>query len=145
MKDPKNSTTSDRLACKFRRRIPFHTSSNKRHIKHNNSLTWSPLIPLIEHCLIITYFSYNNQFYEQTSGVAMDSPISPVIINIFEAFWERGPQKNIQKLEVWFHHVDDTLMIWRHDRAELRKFVNFLNNQHPNIHFTVDIEENSPS
>jgi len=41
---------------------------------------FSDLIPLIEHCF--TYFSYNNQFYEQYSGVAMGSPISPVIANI---------------------------------------------------------------
>jgi len=30
-------------------------------------------------------------------------------------------------------------MIWRH---ELRKFLIFFNNQHPNIHFTIDIEAN---
>jgi len=41
--------------------IPFHTNPNKRNTKHNKGLTWSPLsdlIPLIEHCLTTTYFSY---------------------------------------------------------------------------------------
>jgi len=33
-------------------------------------------------------------------------------------------------------------MIWTHGRAELRKFLIFHNNQHPNIRFTMDIEEN---
>jgi len=33
-------------------------------------------------------------------------------------------------------------MIWRHGRTELRKFLIFLNNLHPNIHFTIDIKEN---
>jgi len=36
-KDSKNPTTSHKLACKFRRRIPFHTSSNKR--QHNKDFT----------------------------------------------------------------------------------------------------------
>jgi len=33
-------------------------------------------------------------------------------------------------------------VIWRHGRVKLRKFLIFLNNQHPNIHFTIDIEKN---
>jgi len=49
----------------------------------------SDLIPLIEHCLTTTYFSYNNQFYEQTSEAAMGSPISPVIANIFMEHFEK--------------------------------------------------------
>ncbi|XP_018311528.1 uncharacterized protein [Mycetomoellerius zeteki] len=103
----------------------------------------SDLIPLIEHCLTTTYFSYNNQFYEQTSGAAMGSPISPVIANIFmEHFEKEALGKTPKKPEVWFRYVDDTFVIWRHGRAELRKFLIFLNKQHPNIHFTMDIEEN---
>ncbi|XP_018372103.1 PREDICTED: uncharacterized protein LOC108766985 [Trachymyrmex cornetzi] len=80
----------------------------------------SDLIPLIEHCLTTTYFSYNNQFYEQTSGAAMGSPISPVIANIFmEHFEKETLGKTPKKPEVWFRYVDDTFVIWRHGRAEL--------------------------
>jgi len=46
-----------------------------------------------------------------------------------------------QKTEVWIRYVD-TFVIWRHGRAELCKFLIFLNNQHPNIRFIMDIEEN---
>jgi len=60
----------------------------------------SDLIPLIEYCLI-TYFSYNNQFYEQTSGTAMGSPISPVIANIFmEHFEKEALRKTFKKPEI---------------------------------------------
>ena len=95
----------------------------------------SNLIQLIEH-LTITYFSYNNQFYEQTSGVTMGSSISPIIANTFMEYFEKEAFK---KPEVWFRYVDNTFVIWRHDRAELY-FLFFLNNQ--NIHFIIDIEEN---
>ena len=103
----------------------------------------SDLIPLIEHCLTTTYFSYDNHFYEQTSGAAMGSPISPVIANIFmEHFEKEALRKAPNKPEVWFRYVDDTFVIWRHGRSELRKFLIHLNKQHPNIRFTIDIEEN---
>jgi len=40
-----------------------------------------------------------------------------------------------------FGYINDTFVIWRYGRAELPKFLIFLNNQHPNIHFT-DLKEN---
>ena len=48
---------------------------------------------------------------------------------------EKHPKN--QKFSVYRRHI-----IWRYGRAELRKFLIFLNSQHPNIHFTIDIEEN---
>ena len=70
----------------------------------------------------------------------MGSPISLVITNIFvEHFEKEVLRKTFKKPEVWFHYVDNTFIIWRHSRAE---FLIFLNNQHPNIHFTMDIEKN---
>jgi len=55
-----------------------------------------------------------------------------------EHFEKEAPRKTFKKLEVWFCYVNDTFVIWRHGRAELRKFLIFFNNQHPNIHFTID-------
>ena len=73
----------------------------------------------------------------------MGSPISPVIANIFmEHFEKEALRKAPKKPEVWFRYVDDTFVIWRHGRSELRKFLIHLNKQHPNIRFTIDIEEN---
>jgi len=121
--------------------VPIKDTLDKIKSSHE---VLSSLIPLInnEHCLTATYFSYN-EFYEQTSGAAMGSPISPVIANIFmEHFEKEVLQKTSKKPEIWFHYVDDTFVIWRHDKAELHKFLIFLNNQHPNIRFIMDIEEN---
>jgi len=42
----------------------------------------------------------------------MESPISPVIANIFmEHFEKEAPQKRQKKPEVWFNYVDDTFVI----------------------------------
>jgi len=58
-----------------------------------------------------------------------------------EHFEKEVLQKTSKKPEVWFHYVDDTF-VWRHGWAELRKLLIFINNQHPNIRFTTDIEKN---
>jgi hypothetical protein len=38
---------------------------------------------LVEICLCSTFFSYQGEFYEQINDVAMGSPLSPIIANIF--------------------------------------------------------------
>ncbi|XP_045452128.1 uncharacterized protein LOC123661186 [Melitaea cinxia] len=38
---------------------------------------------LLKHCLTSGYMLWNNQFYKQVDGVAMGSPVSPVVADIF--------------------------------------------------------------
>jgi len=47
----------------------------------------------------------------------MDSPIFPVIANIFMKHFEKETLRKIpEKLEIWFR-LNDTFIIWRHGRA----------------------------
>ncbi|KAG5346220.1 ALF aldolase, partial [Acromyrmex charruanus] len=86
-----------------------------------------------------TDFIQKIRFYEQTLGAAMGSS---VIANIFMKHFEKEVlQKNTQKIRSLVSLcIDDTFVMW--SRAELRKFLIFLNNQHSNIHFTINIEKN---
>jgi hypothetical protein len=46
---------------------------------------------LLHHVLTTSYVSFNSQFYKQINGVAMGSPLSPVITNLYtEDFEERA-------------------------------------------------------
>ena len=47
------------------------------------------IIELLGFCLHNTYFSSQNKFYEQTEGVAMGSPVSPIVANLFMEDFER--------------------------------------------------------
>lgn len=38
---------------------------------------------LTELCLRATYFKYKDQFFEQVDGMAMDSPLSPIVANLY--------------------------------------------------------------
>ena len=35
-----------------------------------------------------TYFSFQNKFYEQVEGVAMGSPFSPIVANLYMEYFE---------------------------------------------------------
>jgi hypothetical protein len=41
------------------------------------------IMGLFRHILTTSYFTFNGQFYGQTDGVAMGSPLSPVIADYY--------------------------------------------------------------
>lgn len=109
-------------------------------IKHSGDFP-AKLFPLLEHCLKSTYFVFEGEFFEQKSGAAMGSPISPIIAKIFMEHFEKEVLHTMaQKPKVWFRYVDDTFVIWPHGKQALTDFLNFLNNRHPNIRFTMEIK-----
>jgi hypothetical protein len=99
-------------------------------------------LALFKHVLTSTYFCYDGQFYEQTDGVAMGSPLSPVIANFFmEHFEEQAIKQATHKPVCWYRYVDDTFVIWPHGQDKLIEFLDYLNGLHHNIKFTMEIEE----
>ncbi|XP_011858751.1 PREDICTED: uncharacterized protein LOC105556278 [Vollenhovia emeryi] len=87
---------------------------------------------------------FQGEFFEQTTGAAMGSPISPIIANIFmEHFENEILKKALLKPSTWFRYVDDTFVIWNHGSETLPQILTFINSQHPNIQFTMEIEQNS--
>ncbi|XP_054853995.1 uncharacterized protein LOC129342319, partial [Eublepharis macularius] len=96
---------------------------------------------LFHHCLTTSYFQWDNEFYEQMDGVAMGSPLSPVIANFYMEHFEKTALESApHKPSVWFRFVDDTFIIWSHGEEELMGFLNHLNNIHLNIQFTMEKE-----
>jgi hypothetical protein len=90
-----------------------------------------------------TFFSYQGEFYEQTSGVAMGSPLSPIVANLFmENFEKRALDSFPLKPLRWKRFVDDTNVLWPHGKEELHNFFQHLNNISEEIKFTMELEEN---
>jgi hypothetical protein len=96
---------------------------------------------LIRHILTTTYFLYDSTFYEQTDGLAMGSPLAPVIADICMEKFEREALRPAKKPAHWYRHVDDTFVVWLHGREALQEFLCHLNNIHNNIRFTMELEE----
>jgi hypothetical protein len=85
---------------------------------------------------------YDGAFYDQNDGVAMGSPLAPVIANYYmEHFEQQAISRAPRKPTHWYRYVDDTFVIWPHGEEELRKFLDHLNSIHHNIKFTMEVEK----
>ncbi|KAJ8916727.1 hypothetical protein NQ315_013931 [Exocentrus adspersus] len=90
------------------------------------------LVKLFQHCLTTTYFKWKGDFYEETDGVAMRSPLTPVVANYFmENFEQQVLDQAPTKPKCWLRYVDDTFVIWPHGRDRLQEFLGHLNSINP--------------
>ena len=87
-------------------------------------------------------FLFNGQFYSQTDGVSMGSPLGPTLANAFmchhEKVWiETCPADFRPKF--YRRYVDDIFVLFEHEE-QLDKFKDFLNGYHPSLKFTSEKE-----
>ena len=57
-------------------------------LKERTVMEVSYIILLLEFCLKNTYFSFQDQFYEQVEGAVMGSPVSPIVANLYMEYLE---------------------------------------------------------
>ncbi|XP_041989067.1 uncharacterized protein LOC121740442 [Aricia agestis] len=100
-------------------------------------------IVLIEHCLDGNYLLFRDQYYLQIDGVAMGSPLAPIIANIWMEHFEylalaTGPCT----VKLWKRYVDDVFCIINGGQQKIEQYVNYLNSIHPEIKFTYEMEKN---
>ena len=90
-----------------------------------------------------THFRFDGKVFDQIDGVAMGSPLAPVLANLFLGHYENLWLKNYQGPSVLFYrrYVDDTFCVFNSEN-EAKLFFDFLNSQHPNIKFTMEKETN---
>jgi hypothetical protein len=94
------------------------------------------VLGLFRHVLTTSYLTFNGQFCGQTDGVAMGSPLSPVIANFYMEDYEKAALEPRR----CFRYVDDTFVIWQHGPDKLKDFLHRLNNIHQSIQFTMEPE-----
>ena len=57
-------------------------------LHQRTTMSTQNILDLLEFCLCNTYFLFQGQYYEQTQGAAMGSPVSPVLANLYMEFFE---------------------------------------------------------
>ena len=72
------------------RKLTDHISQDRLHyfFEHSHEIPKDKLITLLELVLDNCVFSFQNILYKQLQGPAMDSPLSPVIANIYMEYFE---------------------------------------------------------
>ena len=97
---------------------------------------------LLEFATKKSHFVFDGHYYDQIDGVAMGSPLGPVLANIFMCDFEQKWLANVDsRPSIWFRYVDDKFSLFDSE-ATAASFLHFLNTRHPNIKFTMELEEN---
>ena len=72
------SVTIDSAIDIIRRKLELDQELHSR-----TSMSVVQIISLLEFCLKTTYFQFQGRFFEQLHGAAMESPISPIVANLY--------------------------------------------------------------
>ena len=90
-----------------------------------------------------THFLFDGKYYDQTDGVAMGSPLAPILANIFMGTHEQNWLNDYSNSKPLFYrrYVDDIFCIFNNE-TEAKLFYDYINTRHRNIKFTFETEQN---
>ena len=91
-----------------------------------------------------SFFIFHQVMYRQIDGVAMGSPLGPILANAFLCHFEKKwlsecPPDFLPK--VFKRYVDDTFVMFL-CQSHLKDFVNYMNTKYPNTKFISEFEQN---
>ena len=81
--------------------------------------------------------------YDQVDGVAMGSPLAPILANIFMGYHEKEWIRNYNYGGLFYYkrYVNDIFAVFE-TKDHAVSFYNYINRQHRNIKFTMETEKN---
>ena len=118
--------------CNF---FTFVSLINKKILKKKKK---NQLTKLLEIATTNQLFPFNGQLYEQIDGVAMGSPLGPLMANVFLCHLEDNLTRDGAMPTFYKRYVDDTLARMPSTDAAV-DFLTTLNSLHPSLSFTMEL------
>ena len=89
-----------------------------------------------------TQFLFNGEYFDQVDGVAMGSPLAPILANLFLGHYEGKWIEEYREAKPLYYtrYVDDIFAVFHNDNDAFL-FFNYLNTKHPNIKYTYETEK----
>ena len=90
-----------------------------------------------------SFFTFNNKFYMQVDGVAMGSPLGPILA--FTSFFSQHEENWLDKCPIevkpsfYRRYVDDIFILFESPEFS-HSFREYMSSKHQNINFTVEQE-----
>ena len=107
---------------------------------YDSNISKQDLIDLLSVATKGQLFQFNGSLYEQVDGVAMGSPLGPLLANVFMSSIEEKLDVEGKLPPYYRRYVDDTFTVMP-DLSTAKDSLNTLNHAHPAIKFTVEVEK----
>ena len=94
---------------------------------------------LLSHCLTNNYVRFGQRYFKQTEGIAMGSRMAPPLAIIFMHAVESMMLSSADlQPSIYLRYIDDIFGVWTHGADSLDKFLEYLNDFHPSLKFSVE-------
>jgi hypothetical protein len=115
----------------------------KRSNPPNIPFTRPQLKNLLEMSVTDIPFRFLDKLYIQVDGVAMGSPLGPILADLFMSNLELKLNRfSTNKPLIWIRYVDDIFCIFK-NHQKIEDFLMRINKWHPNIKFTKEEERDN--
>lgn len=95
-------------------------------------------------CLDENYFLINDEIFYQNDGLAMESPLSPLLAELYMSNLEKhffSDTNRKRHIKQGYRYVDDIICLWTGTDRQLSCILKYLNYIDSKIKFTMKVEK----